>query len=190
MRQMLPCPYCGSPNPPGQRFCGACGAMVVARCPHCQATVEPKRRFCPNCGADLFGGMQQQTASGMFTTQAGRAVKPAFVQDRSVEGISRIKINWFQRHLNWAIILGIVGSYLLAFIIAFVLGFLFYELPNDVLEGFGLTIGLLIPIPLISIIVGWVLRQKSRRLWWLLMWWLVPFGWIVVFALENRRSMQ
>ena len=84
MRQMLPCPYCGSPNPPGQRFCGACGARVVATCPYCQAIVDPKRRFCPNCGGDLFRAMQQPTQP---LTSRARSIN---ARDRRPEGFKSV----------------------------------------------------------------------------------------------------
>ncbi len=68
MQQMSPCPNCGSPNPPGQRFCGACGARVIATCPYCQAIVDPKRRFCPNCGADLSGIQEPRTVGSAYAS--------------------------------------------------------------------------------------------------------------------------
>jgi membrane protease subunit (stomatin/prohibitin family) len=47
-----PCPRCQSPNPPGTKFCGNCGApaAVAAGCPKCQAALTPGSKFCGNCG--------------------------------------------------------------------------------------------------------------------------------------------
>jgi hypothetical protein len=59
MQQMIRCPNCGSPNTPGQRFCGTCGANLPAGCPNCGAENEPDARFCGNCGAQLLGDYQQ-----------------------------------------------------------------------------------------------------------------------------------
>ena len=98
-------------------------------------------------------------------------------------------MNWFQRHLNWTVVLGFIGLYLLAILLAFIFGFVFYDLPESALEGAGAMIGFLTLFIGGSIIVGWMLRRKSRRLWWLLMWWLVPFGWIIVLTLENRSDI-
>jgi class 3 adenylate cyclase/CRP-like cAMP-binding protein len=49
----LPCPSCGRPNPPGFRFCGACGASLERACPVCGAQVPAGFRFCGVCGASL-----------------------------------------------------------------------------------------------------------------------------------------
>lgn len=59
MQQMIRCPNCGSPNTPGQRFCGTCGANLPAGCPNCGAENEPDARFCGNCGAQLLGDYEQ-----------------------------------------------------------------------------------------------------------------------------------
>lgn len=59
MQQIVNCPNCGSPNAPGQKFCGACGGQLPVGCPNCGAGIEPGARFCGNCGAQL-PGMQQQ----------------------------------------------------------------------------------------------------------------------------------
>ena len=51
MQQVIRCPNCGSPNPPGQRFCNVCGANMASGCPNCGAPLDPASRFCGNCGA-------------------------------------------------------------------------------------------------------------------------------------------
>jgi len=46
-----PCPKCGTPNAPGTKFCGNCGANLLGSpCPNCKATVPAGTKFCPNCG--------------------------------------------------------------------------------------------------------------------------------------------
>jgi len=37
------------------------------------------------------------------------------------------------------------------------------------------------------VVSGWVIKQKGRSLWWLLLFF-VPFGWISFFLLENRSN--
>jgi hypothetical protein len=59
MQQIIRCPNCGTPNTPGQRFCGACGANLPAGCPNCGAENDPGAKFCGNCGAQLLGDVQQ-----------------------------------------------------------------------------------------------------------------------------------
>jgi len=48
------CGSCQAPQPPGSRFCGACGARsAVGGCPTCSAPALQGARFCTNCGASL-----------------------------------------------------------------------------------------------------------------------------------------
>src|SRR5438128_190916 len=47
------CPECPSDNPPDARFCGSCGAALVAACPSCGAENPPGFRFCGSCGTAL-----------------------------------------------------------------------------------------------------------------------------------------
>ena len=49
------CAHCDADNPPGARFCGACGASLEAACPHCGAALLAGLRFCTGCGHDLAG---------------------------------------------------------------------------------------------------------------------------------------
>ncbi len=48
-----PCPNCGSPVPPGTKFCPNCGNKVGNFCPNCGGELAPGAKFCPNCGAKL-----------------------------------------------------------------------------------------------------------------------------------------
>ncbi|MBA2451176.1 MAG: AAA family ATPase, partial [Chloroflexi bacterium] len=47
------CSACGASGPPGQRFCGQCGASLARGCPACGAENPPTNRFCGACGAKL-----------------------------------------------------------------------------------------------------------------------------------------
>jgi class 3 adenylate cyclase/tetratricopeptide (TPR) repeat protein len=51
----MKCPGCGSENPPGQRFCGECGARLASMCAACGAANAPAQKFCGECGAPLSG---------------------------------------------------------------------------------------------------------------------------------------
>ena len=44
------CARCQQENPPGARFCVACGARLGARCAACDAELPEGARFCPACG--------------------------------------------------------------------------------------------------------------------------------------------
>src|SRR5262245_10560563 len=51
----MKCTSCQHENPPGQKFCGECGARLEAVCPSCQAKNAPGQKFCGECGASLAG---------------------------------------------------------------------------------------------------------------------------------------
>jgi class 3 adenylate cyclase len=47
------CSSCGTQNPPGQKFCGECGAPLAALCSSCGAQNPPEQKFCGECGSPL-----------------------------------------------------------------------------------------------------------------------------------------
>jgi class 3 adenylate cyclase/tetratricopeptide (TPR) repeat protein len=49
------CPACARDNPPGQKFCGECGARLASVCGGCGATNPPGQKFCGECGRPLGG---------------------------------------------------------------------------------------------------------------------------------------
>jgi class 3 adenylate cyclase/DNA-binding winged helix-turn-helix (wHTH) protein/tetratricopeptide (TPR) repeat protein len=49
------CSGCGGENPPGMKFCSACGLPLGSRCPGCGAENGPGAKFCGSCGAPLMG---------------------------------------------------------------------------------------------------------------------------------------
>jgi hypothetical protein len=67
MQQVIMCPNCGTPNAPGQKFCGVCGGTLGSSCPNCGAMIEPGGVFCGNCGAQMPG--QQQGGWGQQPMQ-------------------------------------------------------------------------------------------------------------------------
>ena len=50
---MTVCPRCRHDNPPGGRFCNACGARLEISCPGCTHPNAPGSRFCGQCGSAL-----------------------------------------------------------------------------------------------------------------------------------------
>src|SRR3954469_8262838 len=50
---MNACPSCGTENPAGSRFCGACGASLAQACAVCGAANDPGMRFCTQWGSPL-----------------------------------------------------------------------------------------------------------------------------------------
>ena len=83
--------------------------------------------------------------------------------------------DWFQRHLNWTVVL----LWVLVLPLAIPLG--------DILGISVDAISLLVPIVIILPLTGWALKQKNRSLWWLLLF-IIPFVWLVYLGLENRSS--
>ena len=49
------CPKCGAKNNPSMRYCGDCGAELIAEkvCPHCGAKILGDMKFCGECGKPL-----------------------------------------------------------------------------------------------------------------------------------------
>ena len=83
-------------------------------------------------------------------------------------------MKWFQRHLNWTLILfGLVMlpvfavlSIILGYFWAFLFAFVALPLPVGV----------------------WYLREKNRSLGWLLMLYLMPLGVVFFLCLKNRSE--
>jgi len=90
--------------------------------------------------------------------------------------------NWFQRHLNWTIVLTWFAVRLGAVIAIVILGPTMTPEAASAFNGFSFLVSIVVG----SIVCGWVLRQKKRSLWWLLLL-PVPLGWWVFLLLENRR---
>jgi len=51
--ETIRCPGCGQENPPDGRFCGGCGASLMAACERCGRENPVGQRFCNGCGAEL-----------------------------------------------------------------------------------------------------------------------------------------
>ena len=50
----MKCPRCAHDNPAAMKFCGECGARLVASCPECGTSNAPAQKFCGECGARLL----------------------------------------------------------------------------------------------------------------------------------------
>jgi class 3 adenylate cyclase/tetratricopeptide (TPR) repeat protein len=59
----MQCPRCQHDNPPGQRFCGECGARLAAPCAACGASNPPGQKFCGECGIALVPQTLAKSAS-------------------------------------------------------------------------------------------------------------------------------
>jgi class 3 adenylate cyclase/tetratricopeptide (TPR) repeat protein len=64
------CSNCGTENPPGRKFCGACGQQLALICEVCGAANEPRFAFCGECGSPLAGS--EAAPARPVPTPAGR----------------------------------------------------------------------------------------------------------------------
>ena len=100
-------------------------------------------------------------------------------------------MNWFQRHLNYIVVLSWLAAYLLFIMLIAFGAFVLEPYMNlaGIAEDVFLWLVLITFVALPLIVAGWELRRKGRSLWWLLIFF-VPFGWIVFLCLENRTDMS
>lgn len=88
-------------------------------------------------------------------------------------------MNWFKRHLNWTVILAVVSTILIFVALASLYADKAVEIGSVIIVFFA-------PMVLIYIAVAWMLSQKNRSMWWLLLWFVTfPIGLIVWLRLEN-----
>ena len=73
------CPSCGTANEDGRKFCGECGAALVAACPACGAANAPGVKFCGECGTDLrAAAATDRPTTGPAATAERRLVSVLF----------------------------------------------------------------------------------------------------------------
>ncbi len=70
------CSSCGTANEAGQKFCGECGARLVAGCPACGTPNPPGRKFCGECGAGLVEAADATGATGVAASGGAGASLP------------------------------------------------------------------------------------------------------------------
>ncbi len=86
----MTCPACGSPNEPGRKFCGECGASLARLCPSCGAPNAATVRFCGECGQALVAGVASPGVGGaapgpVTAPAAGGAASPSSPGSRQTE---------------------------------------------------------------------------------------------------------
>lgn len=121
-------------------------------CPSCGKAGVEGMKFCPQCGQRLTGFDLEEKQRPVRKPEAPLKEK-----------------NWFERHLNWTMVLAWVGSYLIV-IIVWILAILADPyISDDALIAIYVILYVIIPL-IVSIAVGqWVLRKKNRSMWWLLL---------------------
>ena len=141
--------------------CINCGRLV---CKDCQIFYRDKS-YCKPC----FDSWSSNNPTQVSTKRRNR------------------KPNWFERHLNITILVGVAAIFALELLIGFFIGItgIILYLTDGELD----IIGWIIYIVLLLILLGWVLVKKKRSLAWLFMLF-VPFGWITFFVLTNRNQFH
>lgn len=121
-------------------------------------------KFCPHCGQRLTG----------FDAER----RQRYVHQPEVPLKER---NWFERHLNWTMVLAWLSTYLVTFIVASLV-----ILANPYVSDDTLVAILVIANLAVVIAVGqWVLKKKNRSLAWLLISWTWFF-----LLIENHSSLR
>src|SRR5450755_4769242 len=92
------CARCMADNPPGARFCSACGTPLVAACPRCGSAIVDGQRFCTGCGNDLAPARaaadegERRHATVMFSDLSGYTALNEALDPEEVEAVmARIK---------------------------------------------------------------------------------------------------
>lgn len=92
-------------------------------------------------------------------------------------------MSWFERHLNWTMILAFFASFLIVYLVSLFIISVFTYMSTGIYYFIIYTVNIL----WILFVGAWVLRKKMRSLWNLLLLF-VPFGLIIFLCLENRTS--
>lgn len=130
--------------------------------------------FCIQCGSQYEGGATFCRYCGVRLSEhedQGQGEKPT----RS----------WFHNHLNWTLVLAEVAITGLVVILIGAAG----SLLSDSEAALAYLLTVILQCALRAVVGGWVLKQKSRSLWWVLLavTWVGPVVWL---ALENNRAIR
>ncbi len=95
-------------------------------------------------------------------------------------------MNWFQRHLNWTVVL--LWAALLSTLLGIVILIESYG-SEEISEDFVIRIIVVVWVAGIFSVAAWALKQKRQSLWYLLLL-VIPFvGWIIFLGLRNQREV-
>jgi hypothetical protein len=139
--------------------CVKCGKLI---CRDCQ-TIYNGKSYCTQC------------IEGVLSTSGiTHKLNPNIMHEQ----------NWFERHLNWTLVLGALAINFAVVFFVFVLAVIgrHFLTSKEIIIVF-----LILYLVLTAIHTGWYLRKKKRSLFWILMWF-VPFGEIFLLCLTNRSE--
>lgn len=134
---------------------------------------------CVNCGRLVCADCKEALGGRVYCYTCSLRAAPETPELRGSS--SDTNLNWFQSHLNWTMILALIGL--------------------SIIVGIGAAIGAatdsaapiavmaLLALPLMLIAWGWALRRRNRSLWWILLCLFAPpLGLLLFFYLERRSS--
>jgi hypothetical protein len=133
-------------------------------CPNCGNAGVEGMKFCPQCGQKLTGFDSKEKQRYVLKPEAP-------IKERS----------WFERHLNWTMILAWLSTYLVTFIVVSLVIMANPYVSDDIL----VTIVVIANLAVVIAVGQWVLRKKNRSLAWLLISWTWFF-----LLIENHSVMR
>src|SRR5215813_9799997 len=83
---MIRCPQCQHENPPGQKFCGECGARLATVCAACGASNAPAQKFCGECGSVLTAGSSTSTSPAPESYTPKHLAEKILISKAALEG--------------------------------------------------------------------------------------------------------
>lgn len=135
-------------------------------------------KYCPSCGKAGIEGMKFCPRCGQRLTGFDLEEKQRYVPKSEAPFK---EMNWFERHLNWTMVLAWLGTYAISFILASLLILIDPYMSDDV---FFATI-VIANLAVVIAVGQWVLKKKNRSLAWLLICW----TWFFLF-IDNHSFMR
>lgn len=95
--------------------------------------------------------------------------------------------NWFERHLNWTMAIGLFVLVIFLLIGSFILFMIEPDATEETLATQTQVIYYALSFFVLFPVAGWVIRKKGRSPWNIL-WLVPPLGFIVIFLLSNMSK--
>jgi len=135
-------------------------------CSSCGKEISEDTKFCPQCGKPLTDTHGEQVATS------------ALYKEVSERELGK-RTSWFEKHLNWTMVLAWFSTYAIAFVVGSIVTLADPDVSEEALSTMGIVVGFLAPIP----VAVWVIRKKNRSMWWLLI------SWSYFFLLLSNKSL-
>ncbi len=140
--------------------------------------------YCAHCGKEIIGDIDYCPECGQRIVQQNKETVATPTQAEIIDMGHNVHKSWFEKHLNWTMVITWLGTLAICSIVGLFIGFIYptWAVSNmGTINALGFILQVSIPIP----IVIWVLKKKNRSLWWLLISWTLFF-----LLITNRNSIQ